>query len=142
MPYLFLVIPAVLGLSGYLSYKSFVRNKSKKRAIAVNLVSFLILILLVAMFAFSVAAEPSAANETAAAATAGENSRSFDMLAAALAVGLAGIGGGIAVGSTAPAAIGAVSEDPKNFGKSLIFVALGESIALYGLLIAILIMFS
>ena len=54
-------------------------------------------------------------------------------LAAALAVGLS------CVGSGAPAAIGATSEDPKNFVKALIFVVLGEGIALYGLLIAILI---
>ena len=47
--------------------------------------------------------------------------------------------GGIAVGSGAPAAIGALTEDPKSFGKALIFVVLGEGIALYGMLIAILI---
>ena len=46
---------------------------------------------------------------------------------------------GIAVGSGAPAAIGALTEDPKSFGKALIFVVLGEGIALYGMLIAILI---
>ena len=39
-----------------------------------------------------------------------------------------------------PAAIGATSEDPKAFGKALIFVALGEGIALYGLLVSILIL--
>ena len=50
-----------------------------------------------------------------------------------------GIGAGIAVGSGAPAAIGALTEDPKSFGKALIFVVLGEGIALYGMLIAILI---
>ena len=61
------------------------------------------------------------------------------LVAAALAVGIAGVGGGIAVASAAPAAIGATSEDPKAFGKAMIFVALGEGIALYGLLIAILI---
>lgn len=37
------------------------------------------------------------------------------------------------------AAIGALTEDPKSFGKALIFVVLGEGIALYGMLIAILI---
>ena len=46
------------------------------------------------------------------------------------------LGGGIAVAAGAPAAIGATSEDPKAFGKALIFVALAESIALYGLLIS------
>ena len=49
------------------------------------------------------------------------------------------LGGGLAVAAGAPAAIAAASEDPKSFGKSLIFVALGEGIALYGMLIAILI---
>ena len=58
-------------------------------------------------------------------------------LAAALAVGLSCVGSAVAAG--APAAIGATSEDPKNFVKALIFVVLGEGIALYGLLIAILI---
>ena len=60
-------------------------------------------------------------------------------VAAALSVGIAGIGAGIAVGAGAPAAIGALTEDPKSFGKALIFVALGEGIALYGMLVAILI---
>ena len=56
------------------------------------------------------------------------------------ATGLAGIGGGMAVASAAPAAIAANSENEKTFGKSLIFVALGESIALYGLVISIMIL--
>ena len=56
-------------------------------------------------------------------------SLSVGLIAAALATGLAGIGGGIAVAAGAPAAIAANSENPKTFGKSLIFVALGESIA-------------
>ena len=55
-------------------------------------------------------------------------------------VHLAGIGGVMAVASAAPAAIAANSEIEKTFGKSLIFVALGESIALYGLVISIMIL--
>ena len=61
-------------------------------------------------------------------------------IGAALSTGIAAIGGGIAVGAGAPAAIGALTEDPKSFGKSIIFVALGEGIALYGMLISILIL--
>ncbi len=61
-------------------------------------------------------------------------------IGAALSTGIAAIGGGIAVGAGAPAAIGALTEDPKSFGKALIFVALGEGIALYGMLISILIL--
>ena len=61
-------------------------------------------------------------------------------IGAAAATGLSCIGGGIAVGNAAPAAIGATSEDPKAFGKAIIFVALGEGIALYGMLISIMIL--
>ena len=60
-------------------------------------------------------------------------------LAAALVTGLSCIGGGIAVASAASAALGAISEDSSVLGKSLIFVALGEGVAIYGLLISILI---
>ena len=68
------------------------------------------------------------------------SSLSIGLVAAALATGLAGIGGGMVVASAAPAAIAANSENEKTFGKSLIFVALGESIALYGLVISIMIL--
>ena len=54
------------------------------------------------------------------------------------AIGLAAIGAGIALASGAPAAIGAVAEDPKSFGKAMIFVALGEAVAIYGFIIAFL----
>lgn len=57
-------------------------------------------------------------------------------LAAALSTGLSCIGAGVAVASAASAAIGALSEDSSIMGKALIFVALAESIALYGLLIS------
>ena len=56
-----------------------------------------------------------------------------------LSTGFSALGAGIAVAAAAPAAIGAFSENEKNFGKSLIFVALGEGVAIYGLLISILI---
>lgn len=82
------------------------------------------------------AAEPDAA-AAAAAAVSGAGA-GMGYLAAALATGLSCIGAGIAIASTAPAAIGAFSEDPKAFGKALIFVVLGEGVALYGLLISIL----
>ena len=89
------------------------------------------------------AEEPSPAEEAAASQSEqvpADNSKGLAYIGAALAVGLAGIGGGIAVAAGAPAAIGATAEDPKSFGKSIIFVALGEGFGLYGLLIAIMIL--
>ncbi len=57
-------------------------------------------------------------------------------MAAALSTGLSCIGGGIAVASAASAALGALSEDSSIMGKALIFVALAEGIALYGLIVS------
>ena len=83
-----------------------------------------------------------AAEETTAADTQDKNFQNgMGLLAAGfVATGCSALGAGIAVAAAAPAAIGATSEDPKVFGKALIFVALGEGIALYGLLISILIL--
>ena len=61
-------------------------------------------------------------------------------LAAALVTGLSGIGGGIAVASSASAALGAISEDGSIFGKSMIFVAMAEGVCLYGLIISFMIL--
>lgn len=62
------------------------------------------------------------------------------LLAAALATGLSCVGAGIAVASAASAALGAISEDGSILGKSLIFVALAEGVALYGLIISFMIL--
>ena len=72
---------------------------------------------------------------------AGSIGQGLGFIAAALATGLSALGEGIAVAAAAPAAIGAFSENEKNFGKSMIFVALGEGVAIYGLLISIFIIF-
>ncbi|WOO34598.1 ATP synthase subunit C [Anaerocolumna sp. AGMB13020] len=73
----------------------------------------------------------SAADGSAAASVDG-----WRYLAAALSTGLSCIGGGIAVASAASAALGAMSEDSSIMGKALIFVALAEGIALYGLIVS------
>ena len=69
----------------------------------------------------------------------GSIAQGLGFVGAALATGMSALGAGIAVAAAAPAAIGAFSENAENFGKSLIFVALGEGVAIYGLLISILI---
>lgn len=75
------------------------------------------------------------------AATAEEavDSSGLGYIAAALSTGMATIGAGYAVGAVGSSALGAVSEDPKILGKTLIFVGLAEGIAIYGLIISILI---
>ncbi len=79
--------------------------------------------------------------ETTAVAAADGLSVGLKYIGAGLAVGLSGIGGGIAVSSSASAALGAISENDAMFGKSLIFVGLAEGVALYGLIIALVLLF-
>ncbi|MEM1597275.1 MAG: ATP synthase subunit C [Pyrobaculum sp.] len=59
-------------------------------------------------------------------------------IGAGLAVGLAGLGAGIGVGIAGAAAISALVEKPEERVWYLIFIALAEAIAIYGLLISIL----
>ena len=123
-----------------LAGKNLIRKKSsKKTALIVNIISVFSLCVII----FSVSAanvvlaadeNPEDSIETAAEVSVGAG---IGMLAAALATGLSGVGGGIAVASSAAAAIGAISENPKVFGQALIFVALAEGVALYGLIISL-----
>lgn len=57
---------------------------------------------------------------------------------AGLAVGLAGLGSSIGMGMAGSAAIGAITENPEIFGKAFLFIVLIEAVAIYGLLVAIL----
>ena len=132
-----LVLPvAFLAVSVWFANRSVKRGAKPSRAFVRQLASFAIVCLV--LFAAPMLA--SAAGTDTAAAAAPDMTAGLGMIAAALSVGIAGVGGGIAVAAAAPAAIGATSEDPKAFGKAIIFVALGEGIALYGLLISILIL--
>lgn len=65
---------------------------------------------------------------------------SIGLIAAALALGLAALAAGVALASAIPAAIAAMSENEKTFGKSMVFAIFGEAIVLYGFLIAIFIL--
>ena len=64
----------------------------------------------------------------------------WGFVAAALAAGLAAVGAAYAVAVVGAAAMGAVVEKPETAGRALIFVGLAEGIAIYGLIIAIMIL--
>ncbi len=74
-------------------------------------------------------------------ANAGDQVVIWRWIAAAIAIGLACIAGGIAVGQVGAAAMGAMSENPELSGKALPYVGLAEGIVLWGFLIALLILF-
>jgi V/A-type H+-transporting ATPase subunit K len=70
----------------------------------------------------------------AAAATANGSA----LLGAAIAVAGSAIGAGIAVAYTGAAALAAMSERPELFGRAMVVVGLAEGIAIYGLIVAII----
>jgi V/A-type H+-transporting ATPase subunit K len=77
--------------------------------------------------------------DPAQAATGGGNASSWAaLLAAGIAVAGSTIGAAIAVAYTGAAALAAVSEKPEMFGRSLVIVGLAEGIAIYGLVVAII----
>jgi V/A-type H+-transporting ATPase subunit K len=73
-------------------------------------------------------------------AKAGADSMGLAYIGAALAVGTACIASGMAVARIGSAAIGAVSEKPELMGRSLVLLGLAEGIAIYGLIVAIMIL--
>jgi V/A-type H+-transporting ATPase subunit K len=81
---------------------------------------------------------PSAVQAAGFGATASTDQ--YATLAAAISTGLASIGAGIAVANTGAAAVGAIAEKPESFGRALIFVGMGEGIAIYGLIISFLVL--
>ncbi|HWR61289.1 MAG TPA: ATP synthase subunit C [Clostridia bacterium] len=74
------------------------------------------------------------------AAQEGASGSGLGFIAAGLSTGLATIGAGYAVGAVGSSALGAVSENPRILGKTLIFVGLAEGIAIYGLIVSIMIL--
>jgi V/A-type H+-transporting ATPase subunit K len=61
-------------------------------------------------------------------------------ISAALVAGLAALGAAYAVAVVGGAAMGAVAEKPETAGRALIFVGLAEGIAIYGIIIAVMIL--
>lgn len=135
-----MVLAVVLPLGGFLLSEgrltAVARARRFKHALFVNIVSFFGVMLFSAAFIFI---SPVFAAETISyAQTASDQGMKY--LAAGLSTGLATIGAGVATGSAASAALGALSENDAIMGRALIFVALAEGIAIYGLLISFMIL--
>ena len=132
-------MPAAIVLPLVLIHHRHHSGRSVKNALVAHCFGFFGLVALATVFGFAMSGRDFAAEEaTAAAAGVGDG---LKYVGAALAVGLSGVGGGIAVSSAAAAALGAMSENDSIFGKALIFVGLAEGVALYGLLVALLMLF-
>ena len=59
-------------------------------------------------------------------------------IGAGIAVGLTGLGSGLAEKDIGAAAIGAITEDTSLFGMGMIYMVLPETIVIFGLVIAVI----
>ncbi len=135
-----LAVVALLAMPLIPVHRGITSGKQARNAVLFNLTGFFgVALLMFILPVGSLVANAATEAATTAVATGISNGSGLGYLAAALVTGMSAIGAGIAVAAAAPAAIGAFSEDPAAFGKALIFVALGEGIALYGLLISVMI---
>ena len=85
-------------------------------------------------------ASANAAIEAGTGESAGLGVQVWRYIAAAIAVGISCIAGGVAVGQIGSAAMGAMSENPELAGKALPYAGLAEGICLWGFLVALLIL--
>ena len=110
---------------------------TKKRA-AASIAAFLtIFTAVLATAALFLSGSSIAADEPAAVAP---EIISWGLMASAIAAGLSAFGAAYAVAHVGSAAVGALAEKPELLGRVLIFVGLAEGIAIYGLIVAILIL--
>jgi V/A-type H+-transporting ATPase subunit K len=73
-----------------------------------------------------------------AASAAASRSSGDAFIGAGIAVAGSTLGAGVAVSYTGSAALAAIAEKPEMLGRSLVIVGLAEGIAIYGLIVAII----
>ena len=110
--------------------------RSKRRLLALSTLG----VVAAAPLLFLVFAGSPGAAEAIKAAAADSGIVQWAMLSASIAAGLGTVGAGIAVAAVGAAAVGVLAEKPELLGRVLIFVGLAEGIAIYGLIVAILIL--
>jgi V/A-type H+-transporting ATPase subunit K len=87
--------------------------------------------------AFVAAAALGVVDPAQAAGGASGSASGSAFIGAAIAIAGSAIGAGVAVAYTGAAALAAVSEKPELFGRAMVIVGLAEGIAIYGLVVAV-----
>ena len=113
------------------------RKSGLKRFMAVSFVS---VVLLTVSVVLASSARAAVGESTSPAAGVDPGAVKWAFLAAAISTAAGCVGAGIAVAYVGAAAVGAVGERPEVAGRTLIFVGLAEGIAIYGLIIALMIL--
>lgn len=109
-----------------------------RRALIIGNVAVLLIGLAVLVAIVLMAFPAEAATVAQGTTEATEQTNGTALIAAAISVAGSSIGAAIAVAYTGAAALAAMSERPEMFGRSMVIVGLAEGIAIYGLIIAII----
>lgn len=113
------------------------RGRVLKAVIGID-AAVLVVATIVLLAAASSSGEPATEAALVAAETGSDSSSWAALLGAAIAVAGSSIGAAIAVAYTGAAALAAMSERPELFGRAMVIVGLAEGIAIYGLIIAVI----
>jgi V/A-type H+-transporting ATPase subunit K len=103
-----------------------------RRLLAIDVVAAAAAVAAIAVVALGVV-DPAHAQDAASSSSAAGSA----FIGAGIAIAGSAIGAGIAVAYTGAAALAAISEKPEMFGRAMVIVGLAEGIAIYGLVIAV-----
>jgi V/A-type H+-transporting ATPase subunit K len=127
-----LALPVVAG--GSFATASVLRRHPKPAMRALGIVNAALLLGGTAMLLVLLVGAPGlAATGTSSSSTNGDA-----LIGAAIAVAGSSLGASIAVAYTGSAALAAISERPEIFGRAMVIVGLAEGIAIYGLIVAVI----
>ncbi len=135
---------ALIVLFGACFVLSFLVKRGFSPKMALRLQFIIFGIILISGFALPLVVNAVSSSDASAQAvpeSAGASSLGIGiaMLGAAITFGLSALGAGKALASSTPAAIAAMSENPQSFGKSLVLVALAESLPILGMVVSLII---
>jgi V/A-type H+-transporting ATPase subunit K len=128
------------GAIPFLTVRKVVNRLNSKKGIRKLVSISFVLVILVVLSVLTVTLARAQVGQAQAGQSLDSKSTGWAFLAAAVSTGFGCLGAGIAVAYVGAAAVGAVGEKPEVAGRTLIFVGLAEGIAIYGLIIAIMIL--
>jgi V/A-type H+-transporting ATPase subunit K len=135
----FLALPALV--AAFAATHLLLRRRGRDALRVLVVLDGLVLVAALVVLVVTATGGPGAADPatTAVAAQQVTGSDSWAaLLGAAVAVAGSSLGAAIAVAYTGAAALAAMSERPELFGRAMVIVGLAEGIAIYGLIVAII----
>ena len=120
--------------------EAFVKHRLIVRSIQIGLVMFAVAVPLVLGLSRALATEDTAATQEAARAPSEVTILVAKAIASGGTMALSVLAAAYAVGKVGAAAMGAASEKPELINRALTFVALGEGLAILGMVVALMIL--